>query len=89
MDKKLPENTAEKDQSAVEPTNAVQLSADKKSPNDFASADVGSYSQKATYNPALTEKSWKELPLKDSVAGRGVIRMFSRGVMGTDRKSVV
>ncbi|MFO0389784.1 MAG: hypothetical protein ACK502_08735 [Alphaproteobacteria bacterium] len=83
MDKKLPENTAEKDQSAVEPTNAVQLSADKKSPNDFASADVGSYSQKATYNPALTEKSWKELPLKDSVAGRGVIRMFSRGVMGT------
>ncbi len=82
MDKKLPENTADKEQAAVDNTAMAQPSADKKNPQDLAGADVGGYAKQATYNPALSEKSWKDVALKDSVAGRGVIRMFSRGVMG-------
>jgi len=37
------------------------------------------------YNPKLSEQAWTHAhgqALKDSVAGRGFIRMFSRGIMG-------
>ena len=83
MDKKLPDKTAEKDEAAVQSTDAAQAPADQKNASGFVGAGVGGYSQTATYNPSLSEKSWRDVALKDSVAGRGIIRMFSRGVMGT------
>jgi hypothetical protein len=46
---------------------------------------VGAYAQTSSYNPALTEQHWEasKKAWKDSPKGRGVIRAFSRGVMGT------
>ncbi len=79
----MSEPTAENEKTAVDNTHAARDAVGKKTANDISGNQVGGYSTSATYNPALTEKSWNEVALKDSVAGRGIIRMFSRGVLGT------